>query len=120
MEQSRFEQVADRVSWAIGTPTNIAIWLAAVAAWFFVGAAFPDWWTHGSFLPAWFTSTAWNFPLNTVTTLAQLYIGFLIAAAANRAERNHAEQLRAIREMTEAIHGHFLVDHHDHVTETTT
>ena len=42
----------------------------------------------------WFTSNAWNFPLNTITTLAELYIGFLVAAAANRSER-------ALRKMIE-------------------
>jgi hypothetical protein len=39
-------------------------------------------------LPTWFTGTAFNFPLNLVTTVAELFIGFLVAAAANRSERN--------------------------------
>ena len=37
-------------------------------------------------LPAWFTSTGYNFPLNLITTVAELFIGFLVAAAANCAE----------------------------------
>jgi hypothetical protein len=37
-------------------------------------------------LPGWFTSTGYNFPLNLITTVAELFIGFLVAAAANRAQ----------------------------------
>ena len=32
------------------------------------------------------TSTGYNFPLNLITTVAELFIGFLVAAAANRAQ----------------------------------
>jgi hypothetical protein len=37
-------------------------------------------------LPGWFTSTGYNFLLNLITTVAELFIGFLVAAAANRAQ----------------------------------
>ena len=38
--------------------------------------------------PYGFTSTGYNFPLNLVTTVAELYIGFLVGASSNRSERN--------------------------------
>jgi low affinity Fe/Cu permease len=84
---SIFDRVADRVSFWMGTPTNIGIWIVLVVAWtslfalHIVGS-------NANFLPAWFTGTAYNFPLNLVTTVAELYIGFLVAAASNRSERN--------------------------------
>lgn len=83
----RFLKVADAVSFGMGTPTNIFFWILAVFIWFLLGSTRSSWFTDGTFLPSWFTSTAWNFPLNTITTLAELYIGFLVAAATNRAER---------------------------------
>lgn len=83
----KFLALADAVSFGMGTPTNIFFWVLAVLIWFGLGALRQDLFTHANFLPAWFTSPAWNFPLNTITTLAELYIGFLVAAATNRAER---------------------------------
>ncbi len=88
----KFLAVADAVSFGMGTPTNILFWILAVVIWFGLGILRQDLFTHASFLPEWFTSPAWNFPLNTITTLAELYIGFLVAAATNRAER----ELRSI------------------------
>lgn len=85
--ESVFERVADYVSAAMGRPTNIMVWLFLVIAWtllFATGAVNPS----GSFLPAWFSSEGFNFPLNLVTTVAELFIGFLVAAASNRSERN--------------------------------
>lgn len=79
----RFVDVADFISYAIGTPANIGFWLFAVFAWIAAG----PWISGHNFLPDWFTSNAFNFPLNTVTTLAELYIGFLVAAATNRSEK---------------------------------
>lgn len=81
---SIFQRVADKVSYGMGTPTNIVIWIVAVGAWIAAGPFFA---TH-PFLPGWFTSNGFNFPLNTVTTIAELYIGFLVGASANRSERN--------------------------------
>lgn len=86
-----FTRIADRVSYGMGTPLNIGVWIVLVAGWIGLFA------THvlgptTNILPGWFTSNAFNFPLNTVTTLAELYIGFLVAAAANRSER----QLKSI------------------------
>lgn len=83
----KFIKLADAVSFGMGTPTNILFWLLAAAVWFWLGSTRQELFIKGGFLPDWFTSPAWNFPLNTITTLAELYIGFLVAAAANRAER---------------------------------
>jgi len=82
-----FLRLADKVSFGMGTPQNIFAWIVAVLIWFFLGIFDAKIFLTGSFLPVWFTSTGWNFPLNTITTLAELYIGFLVAAAANRSER---------------------------------
>jgi len=90
----KFIRIADVVSWGMGTPTNIAFWILAVVVWFALGYTQRELFARGDFLPDWFTSNAWNFPLNTITTLAELYIGFLVAAAANRSER-------ALRKMIE-------------------
>jgi hypothetical protein len=79
--------VADKVSYGMGTPTNIGIWIVLVVGWTLLFALhIVD--ASGSFLPAWFTSTGFNFPLNLVTTVAELYIGFLVGASSNRSERN--------------------------------
>jgi low affinity Fe/Cu permease len=86
---SLFQRIADKVSYGMGTPLNISIWVVLVVGWLMIFAL-----DHaksvqsGSFMPAWFTSTGFNFPLNLVTTVAELYIGFLVGASANRSERN--------------------------------
>jgi hypothetical protein len=82
----RFVDFADKVSYAIGTPQNIGFWLFACMAWFALFIINPSL-AGKNFMPNWFTSTSFNFPLNTVTTLMELYIGFLVAAATNRAQR---------------------------------
>jgi low affinity Fe/Cu permease len=84
---SLFQRAADKVSYAMGTPLNIGIWIVIVVGWTLLFAL------HivnarGTFLPAWFTSTGYNFPLNLMTTVAELYIGFLVGASSNRSERN--------------------------------
>ncbi len=97
----KFLALADAVSFGMGTPTNILFWILAVVVWFGLGMLRQDLFTKGNFLPAWFTSTAWNFPLNTITTLAELYIGFLVAAATNRAERELRHIIDAIKQNLE-------------------
>lgn len=82
----RFVDFADKVSYGIGTPLNIGFWLFACIAWFGIFFVNPQL-SHANFMPDWFTSTSFNFPLNTVTTLMELYVGFLVAAATNRAQR---------------------------------
>lgn len=93
-----FIRITDSVSYFVGTPANIIFWLVIVGIWIVLGAVLPNLFTSANFLPTWFTSTGWNFPLNTVTTLIELYIGFLVAAAANRSEKH----LRGIIEDTDA------------------
>jgi low affinity Fe/Cu permease len=106
--ESVFERVADYVSAAMGRPTNIIVWFILVAAW---TAAGPYLAKH-PFLPAWSVSTGWNFPLNLVTTVAELFIGFLVAAAANRSERNLDLTLGAIAAQEKRI-----ADVEDNVTD---
>jgi hypothetical protein len=72
----------------MGRPTNILIWGGAVLAWTLLFALGGTHLATGNFLPAWFTSQGFNFPLNLITTVAELFIGFLVAAAANRSDRN--------------------------------
>ena len=86
--ESVFLKVADYVSAAMGRPTNIMVWLIAVIAWTAVFAFGSPHIASGAWLPAWFTSQGFNFPLNLITTVAELFIGFLVAAASNRSERN--------------------------------
>jgi low affinity Fe/Cu permease len=100
--ESVFEKVADYVSAAMGRPVNIMVWLALVIGWTLLFA------THivsanANFLPVWFTGTAFNFPLNLVTTVAELFIGFLVAAASNRSERNLNRTLAAIAQQETQI-----------------
>ncbi len=99
----KFLKVADFVSFGMGTPTNIIFWILAVVVWFILGATRSNLFMTGSFLPLWFTSNAWNFPLNTITTLAELYIGFLVAAATNRAERELKKIIFGMKETLDKV-----------------
>jgi low affinity Fe/Cu permease len=91
--ESVFEKTADWVSAAMGRPTNIIVWLVLVAAWTALGPYL----ARHPFLPAWSVSAGWNFPLNLITTVAELFIGFLVAAASNRSERNLDRTLAGIQ-----------------------
>jgi low affinity Fe/Cu permease len=100
--ESVFDRIADYVSAAMGRPANIMVWLVLVGGWTLLFA------THivsasANFLPGWFTGTAFNFPLNLITTVAELFIGFLVAAAANRSERNLELTLAAIADQEKHI-----------------
>jgi len=95
-----FVRVADRVSYAMGTWQNIVVWLILVGAWF----AFGPYLAHHDILPAWFTSNSFNFPLNTVTTIAELYIGFLVGASTNRTERHNRAQADRMESLEKIIH----------------
>ena len=131
---SLFQRVADRVSYLMGTPGNIAFWLVVVVAWtaiFATGIVGPN----AHILPSWFTGPAFNFPLNLVTTVAELFIGFLVGAASNRSERhleNTLDQIKAVElglseairqntEITSAIKDDtvLLDEIHKHVTAIT-
>jgi low affinity Fe/Cu permease len=93
-----FQRIADKVSYLMGTPTNILIWLVLVLAWTSL-FAFHIVGANSNFLPAWFTGTAFNFPLNMTTTVAELFIGFLVGAASNRSERNLEATLQRIEDV---------------------
>jgi low affinity Fe/Cu permease len=94
-----FQRVADWTSAAMGRPANIAIWLVAVVAWTVAFALGGSHISSGDWLPAWFTSQGFNFPLNLVTTVAELFIGFLVGAASNRSERNLEATLARIEQL---------------------
>jgi low affinity Fe/Cu permease len=81
-----FDRFADWVSEAMGRPLNIAFWFVLIVAWTLVFALGGQKLSSGSWLPSWFTSQGYNFPLNLITTVAELFIGFLVATAANRAQ----------------------------------
>lgn len=100
--ESVFDRAADYVSAAMGRPINIIVWLVLVGGWtllFATGLVN----ANADFLPGWFTGTAFNFPLNLVTTVAELFIGFLVAAASNRSERNLELTLAAIAQQEQQI-----------------
>jgi uncharacterized membrane protein len=97
---SPFVRVADRVSYAMGTWQNIVVWIVLVGSWFALGPFV----AHHSILPAWFTSNDFNFPLNTVTTIAELYIGFLVGASTNRTERHNRQQADRMEALEKSIH----------------
>ena len=90
-QESLFQRAADWTSAAMGRPANIMIWLVAVIAWTLTFALGGSHIASGDWLPAWFTSQGFNFPLNLVTTVAELFIGFLVATAANRALRDRTD-----------------------------
>jgi low affinity Fe/Cu permease len=100
--ESIFNRVADYVSAAMGRPANIMVWLVLVGGWTLLFAVHIVS-ANANFLPDWFTGTAFNFPLNLITTVAELFIGFLVAAAANRSERNLELTLAAIAEQEKQI-----------------
>jgi low affinity Fe/Cu permease len=81
-----FDRFADWVSEAMGRPLNIVFWFILVVAWTLIFALGGHKLSSGTWLPTWFTSQGYNFPLNLITTVAELFIGFLVATAANRAQ----------------------------------
>jgi len=96
-----FLRFANWVSEAMGRPTNIAFWFVLVVVWTLVFAVGGRHLASGAWLPHWFTSTGYNFPLNLITTVAELFIGFLVAAAANRAQDALTVLLAHIRSTVE-------------------
>ena len=70
----------------MGRPLNIAFWFVLVVTWTLIFALGGPKLSSGTWLPTWFTSQGYNFPLNLITTVAELFIGFLVATAANRAQ----------------------------------
>ena len=102
-QASLFQRIADWTSAAMGRPANIMIWLVAVVAWTVIFALGGSHISSGDWLPAWFTSQGFNFPLNLVTTVAELFIGFLVGAASNRSERNLEATLGRIEQLERSV-----------------
>jgi len=107
--ESFFDKLADKVSFGMGTPANIIVWIVLIGGWtaiFAFGVVSPA----ANFLPPWVSSGTFNFPVNTGTSIAELYIGFLVAAAANRNERtaralaqSQSDLLRAVKDEDDEI-----------------
>jgi low affinity Fe/Cu permease len=100
--ESLFLRFCDWTSQIMGEPPNIIFWLVLVVGWtllFALKIVSPN----ANFLPSWFTGTAFNFPLNLITTVAELFIGFLVAAAANRAQRVLTVIIDGIRTMVDQV-----------------
>lgn len=89
----RFTRAADKVSEALGSWWFSFLSLLLLIGWILYGALALSVQLHNE----WFTSQQWNFPLNTITTVGEWFIGALVAAAANRVERRHEQLLREIR-----------------------
>jgi low affinity Fe/Cu permease len=100
---SAFDRFCDWVSEAMGRPLNIIFWAVFVISWTLVFALGGPHLANGSWLPAWFTSQGYNFPLNLVTTIAELFIGFLVATAANRAQNALTVLLNEIKSLLDAV-----------------
>jgi low affinity Fe/Cu permease len=98
-----FNRFADWVSEAMGSPINITFWAILVVTWTCIFAFGSDYLASGAWLPAWFTSQGFNFPLNLVTTVAELFIGFLVATASNRAQNALTVLLNRIETQEEQI-----------------
>jgi low affinity Fe/Cu permease len=85
----RFTDLADRVSEIMGRWWVTAISLVFVLLWLAIG-------------PFVQFSDSWQLWMNSPTTVAELFIGFLIAAATNRVERRHDVLLETIKARTTA------------------
>lgn len=101
--ESTFQRFADWVSDAMGRPTNIAFWAVLITLWTCIFAFGGPHLASGTWLPAWFTSQGFNFPLNLITTVAELFIGFLVATAANRAQLALTILLTSLQRETDEI-----------------
>jgi low affinity Fe/Cu permease len=93
-----FLRAANWVSEAMGRPANIIFWFVLVVIWTSIFAFGGPHLAGGTWLPAWFTSQGFNFPLNLITTVAELFIGFLVAAAANRSQQALTELIVHIKQ----------------------
>jgi low affinity Fe/Cu permease len=80
----RFTDLADRVSEIMGKWWVMAISVVLVLIWLACG-------------PFYHFSDSWQLIANSPTTILELWIGFLLAAATNRVERRHEQLLREIR-----------------------
>jgi low affinity Fe/Cu permease len=79
-----YQKITDVISYAQGTPANLTFWLVIIGLWFAFGPEL----AHATFVPRWASSATWNFPLNTGTSVLELFIGFLVSASTNRSEKH--------------------------------
>jgi uncharacterized membrane protein len=91
----KFTDLADLVSEQMGKWYVSFIAFLLVTAWTIYCIS-----TQGS---GWWYGTFYNLPLNLVTTLAELWIGFLLAAAANRTEKRNRQLHDKLLQLTEKI-----------------
>ena len=116
----RFTALADTVSEGIGEWWVTAISVLVVLLWLASGPLFRF-------------SDTWQLMINTPTTVLEMWLGFLIAAAANRVERRNDAMLEKIEAQEErmdlilesiakllatdhAEHGRLLRELHSHIT----
>jgi ABC-type multidrug transport system fused ATPase/permease subunit len=90
----RFTALADLVSTLVGMWFWSALSLVLLLLWVGWGILL---------IPHWFTASAWNFPLNTITTVGEWFMEGLIAAAANRVERRSRQQIDRLEQMEQRI-----------------
>lgn len=76
----RFTEIADTVTETIGKWYFTVISLVLLIGWIAYGIIA---------IPGWFTSNAWNFPINSVSTITEFFFELWILAAANRVERRN-------------------------------
>ena len=89
----RFTNVADTVSDKMGRWWVTAIFLVLILVWFLSGP-----WFHWS--------DTWQLIVNTPTTIIELFIGFLLAASANRVERHsrtQTDRIEALEQKMDAV-----------------
>jgi low affinity Fe/Cu permease len=112
-----FLKAANWVSEAMGRPTNIVFWFILVVIWTGIFAFGGPHLAGGSWLPAWFTSQGFNFPLNLITTVAELFIGFLVAAAANRSQEALTDLILHIKQAldNDVVLEQQIIDNDNHV-----
>lgn len=84
----KFTGIADRVSEGMGKWQVTAVSVVIVALWLAAG-------------PFFHFSDTWQLMVNTPTTILEMWVGFLLAAAANRAEKRnrmlHENMLALVR-----------------------
>lgn len=81
----RFTDIADKISEGMGYWWVFLLSVIAVAVWLFSG-------------PVFHFSDTWQLIINTPTTILEMWIGFLLAAAANRSEKRTKDILELIKE----------------------
>lgn len=103
---SRFQWFADATSYGMGTPQNIGLWIFVIGMWVCCWALLTTTMTHLRLLPGWATSNEFNFPLNTGTSVAELFIGFLVGTAASRGEQSMRRAVSRIEQLEQRVLDH--------------